>query len=150
MSKELSVSAIKEGTVIDHVPSEFAFRVVRILDLENSDNMTIVATNLGSSNLGKKGIIKIGGKFLSEEEIQKIAVLAPQATVNIIKDFKVKEKINVTLPKKIIKVVKCSNPKCITNHEPISTRFSVIAEEPLALHCEYCERNMGREDILLR
>ncbi len=149
MKKELSVSAIKEGTVIDHIPSNVTLKVVDILDLKGIRSIISVATNLSSKTMGKKGIIKIGGKDLTKEEVDKIALIAPNATVNIIENYNVKKKIKVTIPSTISKIIKCSNPNCITNNEKVVTKFYVLNKAPLKVRCHYCERNMEKEDISL-
>src|SRR3989338_64028 len=97
IKKELKISAIEEGTVIDHIPTDAAFKVVEILDLENHKGVVSIATNLQSKSIGKKGIVKVGGKGLTQEEVNKIAIVAPEATVNIIKNYDVKEKIKVNV-----------------------------------------------------
>ena len=149
MKKELSVSAIKEGTVIDHIPSTVTLKVVDILDLKGVRSIISIATNLSSKKMGKKGIIKIGGKDLTKEEVDKIGLIAPDATVNIIKNYGVKEKIKVAIPSTINKIIKCSNPNCITNNEKVITKFYVLNKAPLKIKCHYCERNMDKEDISL-
>ena len=149
MKKELSVSAIKEGTVIDHIPSNATLKVVDILDLKGIRSIISVATNLNSKTMGKKGIIKIGGKDLTKEEVDKIAVIAPDATVNIIKNYDVKKKIKVTIPSTINKIIRCSNPNCVTNNEKVTTKFYVLNKAPLKVKCYYCERDMDKEDISL-
>ena len=145
--KELKISAIEDGTVIDHIPTDATFKVAEILDLENHKGIVSVATNLQSKRIGKKGIIKVGGKSLTQDEVNKIAIVAPDATVNIIKNYDVKEKIKVKTPDVIDNVVKCSNPVCITNNEQITTKFYVVKKDPLKIKCHYCERSMGKEDI---
>jgi len=147
--KELKVPAIKEGTVIDHIPSRVTFKVMRILDLQEYKHVVSVVLNLKSKTLGKKGIIKIGSRFLTQNEVNKIAILAPNATVNIIKNYEVKEKINVTPPDKLSDIIKCSNPKCITNNEKVKTLFHVINKVPLKVLCHHCERVMEVKDITL-
>ena len=149
MKKELSISAIKDGTVIDHIPSNATLKVADILDLRGIKGIIYIATNIASKKMGKKGIIKISGKDLTKEEVDKIAVIAPNATVNIVKDYNVKNKIKVEVPSIINKIIKCSNPNCITNNEKISTKFYVLRKEPLRVKCHYCERNMEKEDITL-
>ncbi len=149
MKKELSVSAIKEGTVIDHIPSNATLKVVDILDLKGIRSIISIVTNLTSKKMGKKGIIKVGGKNLTKEEVDKIALIAPNATVNIIKNYDVKEKIKVAIPSTINKIIKCSNPNCITNNEKVATKFYVLNKNPLKVRCHYCERNMDKEDISL-
>ncbi len=149
MKKELSVSAIKEGTVIDHIPSNETLKVVDILDLKGIRSIISIVTNLASKKMGKKGIIKVGGKNLTKEEVDKIALIAPNATVNIIKNYDVKEKIKVATPSTINKIIKCSNPNCVTNNEKVTTKFYVLNKNPLKVRCHYCERNMDQEDISL-
>ena len=145
--RELKISAIEDGTVIDHIPTDATFKVVEILNLENHKGIVSIATNLQSKRISKKGIVKVGGKSLTQEEVNKIAIVAPDATVNIIKNYEVKEKIKVKIPDVIDNVVKCSNPVCITNNEQVATKFYVIKKEPLKIKCHYCERYMGKEDI---
>ena len=147
IKKELKISAIDEGTVIDHIPTDATFKVVEILKLENHKGIVSIATNLQSKSIGKKGIVKVGGKSLTQEEVSKIAIVAPDATVNIIKNYAVKEKIKVKSPDIIDNVVKCSNPACITNNEQVATKFYVVKKDPLNIKCHYCERSMGKEDI---
>jgi len=147
--KELKVPAIKEGTVIDHIPSRVTFKVMRILDLKEFNHIISIALNLKSKTLGKKGIIKIGKRFLTQDEVNKIAILAPRATVNIIRDYNVKEKIKVDIPKEIHNIVKCSNPNCITNNEKAKTFFQVIDATPLQIICNHCERVMTSSEITL-
>jgi len=149
MKKELTISAIKDGTVIDHIPGNATFNVTKILDLSDVTGIISVATNLSSKTMGKKGIIKVSDKSLTKDEVDKIALIAPNATVNIIKDYGVKQKIKVEIPSIINRIIKCSNPNCITNNEEISTKFYVLRKEPLRVKCHYCERNMEKEDITL-
>ena len=145
--RELKISAIEGGTVIDHIPTDATFKVVDILDLENHTGVVSIATNLQSKTIGRKAIIKVGGKSLTQNEVNKIAIVAPDATVNIIKNYDVREKIKVKTPDIIDNVVKCSNPVCITNNEQIATRFYVIKKDPIKIKCHYCERSMGKDDI---
>ncbi len=147
INKELKISAIEDGTVIDHIPTDATFKVVEILDLENHKGVVSIATNLQSKKIGKKGIIKVGGKSLTQDQVNKIAIVAPYATVNIIKNYEVKEKIKVKTPEIIDNVVKCSNPVCITNNEQVLTKFYVVSKDPLKIKCHYCERGMVKEDI---
>ena len=144
---ELKISAIEEGTVIDHIPTDAIFKVAEILSLDKHTGVVSIATNLQSKRIGKKGIIKVGGKSLTQEEVNKIAVVAPDATVNIIKNFNVKEKIKVKAPDVVENVIRCSNPVCITNNEQIATKFYVVKKDPLKVKCHYCERIMAKEDI---
>lgn len=147
--KTQTVSSIKDGTVIDHVPVESGFKVLEILRLNEHDKLVSFATNLPSKAMKKKALVKVSGRELSEEEFSKVAVLAPKATINIIKDYKVKLKKKVALPKKMESVIKCPNPACITNQEVVQTTFTVVNGAPIKLRCGHCERVIGREELLL-
>ena len=140
--KELKVSAIENGTVIDHIPADVVSQVMRILKLEEIERPVLIAANLSSKKLGKKGIIKVTDKFFESNEINKIALVAPNATLIVIKDFEVVYKQAVELPKSIKQFVKCVNPNCITNHESFDTKFEVhyTDENEVKLHCQYCEK----------
>lgn len=146
--KELKVSAIKNGTVLDHIPADQLFKVISILGLKNCQNQITFGMNLDSKLLGKKGIIKVADRFFEETEINKVALVAPEAKINIIKDFEVIEKKVLRVPDEIIGIVKCANPKCITNHQPITTRFRTTYEDSnLKLHCHYCEKNTSSDNL---
>ncbi len=149
MAKEITIPAIKEGTVIDHIPSRVTLKIMRLVDPQEFEHTISLALNLSSKKMGKKGVIKISNRTLTSDEVDKVAILAPQATVSIIKDYKVKGKIVVNVPEKVEKIVKCSNPNCITNLEKVKTRFSLVSEEPFKIRCDYCERSMSRDDIKL-
>lgn len=146
--KELIVSAIENGTVIDHIPSRAVFQVMKILELDKSSNQVLFGMNLDSQKFGKKGIIKVREKFFKPLEINKIALVAPTATLIVIKDFKVVEKKQVELPDTIEGFAKCFNPKCITNHENVPTRFSLIDKQEVMLLCHYCEKITKKENIV--
>ena len=139
--KELKVSAINKGTVIDHIPSGKGLKVLEILNLPK-DSTIHVAINVKSRKLGKKDIIKVEGKILSEDEVNKIALIAPTATVNIIDKWEVVDKKKVEVPDEIVGIIKCANPNCITNYEEVKPKFKVISKKPLKLKCHYCERTM--------
>ena len=147
--KELEVSAIKNGTVIDHIPANVTFKIVQILDLYNHPGAITIGTNLDSITLGRKGIIKIADRYLSDEEIGRLSVVSPDVTLNIIKDYQIVEKKYVKYPKQIIGVVKCTNPKCVTNHQPIPTKMEVFDMTQKSLRCIYCERVMQYSEIEL-
>ncbi len=142
MSKELKVKKIKNGTVIDHIPPGRAMDIIKMLDIDLKDNTVLIAVNVNSSKMGRKDIIKIEGKTLSREEVDKVSIVAPEATVNIIKDYEVVKKFKVKPPKVVEEVIKCPNPNCVTNdeREPVGTRFVLESEDPLVYRCEYCER----------
>jgi len=147
--KKLEVSAIEEGTVIDQIASKSTFKVANILNIQRIDQVVLVGVNLSSKKLGKKGIIKIGGKILTQEEVNKIALIAPDATVNIIEGSELVRKFKVALPDSIEGIVKCFNPNCVSNHQKIQSRFHVINKNPIKIRCHYCERLMGTDDIEL-
>ena len=134
----LEVSAIENGTVIDHIPSKSLFKVISILNLEKIDSQITFGANFKSKKLGSKAIIKITNKFFEQEEINKIAILAPDAKLSIIKDYEVIEKQVVQLPDTIFGITKCFNPMCITNHEKVTPKYSVLNEKTASLKCEYC------------
>ncbi len=148
--KELKVSAIENGTVIDHIPSNAVFKVIRILKLEAFENMVLFATNLESKKYGKKGIVKVSNKFFAPEELNKIALVAPLASVIEIRDFQVRSKTIVEIPDKIKGIVKCFNPNCVTNKEEVSAIFVVADKETIRLKCHYCEKITTRETMEFR
>ena len=145
--KELKVSAIENGTVIDHIPAKSVFQVIRILNLTEVSDQILFGTNLDSQKMGKKGIIKVSNKFFEPDDINKIALVAPTATLIVIKNFKVVIKKNVEVPDHVEKIVKCFNPNCITNHESVPTQFTVIDKEELKLQCHYCEKITALDTI---
>ena len=145
--QELQVAALENGTVIDHIPSEKLFTVVSLLGLERMNNNITIGFNLRSKKLGTKGIIKIADKFFCDDEINRIAVVAPNVKLNIIRDYEVVEKREVNLPDELVGIVKCANPKCITNNEPMPTYFHVIDKEHCVIKCHYCEKEQERGEI---
>ena len=147
--KQLVVSALKDGTVIDHIPAKNLFKVISILGLDHIENQVTFGTNLESKKLGRKAIIKISDMLFLNEDINKIALVAPQAKLNIIKDYNVVEKKIVEVPDTITGIVKCVNPKCITNNEEIITQFTVIDKHNVALKCRYCEKITDQENIVI-
>lgn len=148
MSKrKLKVSAINNGTVIDHIPAKHLFKVISILGLDKISNQITFGTNLESYKLNHKAIIKVTDKFFEDNEINKIALVAPAAKLNIIRDYEVVEKKVVNVPDEVIGIVKCFNPKCITNNESIITKFSVVSKEDIALKCHYCEKITSEEHL---
>ena len=136
--KELEVAALENGTVIDHIPSNQLFKVVNLLKLDRFSDSITIGNNLASQRYGKKGIIKVAGYYFKEDELNKIALIAPNAVINIIHDYKVTEKRKVNLPNDIYGIVRCNNPKCITNNEPMETHFHVIDRENIEIKCHYC------------
>ena len=139
--KELVVSALENGTVLDHIPAENVYKALDLLDLKDIESQITIGINLASKIHGKKGIIKIADIFFEDEELNKLALIAPNATVNVIRDFKVVEKKKIVMPGEIIGIAKCKNPKCVTNHQPVKTKFKTIDNgNDISLLCSYCEK----------
>lgn len=144
--KELAVAALRNGTVIDHIPSSALFKAVKILGIENLDKHVTIGNNLESKKLGTKGIIKVADVVFPEATLNRIALIAPTAVVNIIRDFEVVEKRRVSLPDTIVGIVRCNNPKCITNNEPMATRFDVVDRGDVTIRCRYCGHSVKNKD----
>lgn len=144
--KELEVAALENGTVIDHIPSGQLFKVVSLLGLDKLDKSITIGNNLISRKIGRKGIIKIADTIFKEEDLNKIALIAPNAKINIIKGYRVTEKKPVTLPDQLVGIIRCSNPKCITNNEPMQTFFHVHES---TLTCHYCEKEQDINKVEL-
>ncbi len=148
--EELRVQKIKRGTVIDHINAGNALSVLRILGLTGKENNVVsIAMNVRSKSLGKKDIVKVEDRELDAEEVDKIALIAPRATINIIRDYEVVEKQKAKLPKIIRGMIKCDNPMCVSNsNEPIQPTFFMEKEDPLRLRCYYCNRIMNKDSII--
>ncbi len=150
-TKELKVAALRNGTVIDHIPADKLYKVVSILHLEICEHQITIGNNLDSAKVGKKGIIKISDRAFEEYETNKIALIAPNAKINIIRDFVVVEKRPLSLPDEIREIVQCTNPVCITNNQPVTTRFHVLKlEDGIVLKCHYCEREVNRDKVKIK
>ena len=147
--KELHVAALENGTVIDHIPSDHVFKVVSLLGIQNLKTQVTIGYGLDSKKMGTKGILKIANKFFEEDEINRISLIAPSVKLNIIRDYEVVEKKLVYLPDELHGIVKCNNPKCITNNEPMKTHVKVVDKESGTLKCNYCEMQTKKEDIVL-
>ena len=145
----LLVAALENGTVIDHIPSELVFTIAQLLQLEKLGSSVTIGYNLNSKKLGKKGIIKVADKYFSDEEISRLSVVAPNVVLSIIRDFGVVEKKKVTTPDELHGIVRCSNPKCITNNEPMSTYFHVVDKQEGVLKCHYCEKEQNKSEVKL-
>ena len=145
----LQVAALKNGTVIDHIPSDKLFTVVALLGLQDSDSNITIGNNFESKKLGKKGIIKVADRFFTDEEISRLSVVAPNVKLNIIRDYEVVEKKQVLMPQELRGIVKCANPKCITNNQNVRTKFDVVGSSPIVLKCHYCEKLTDQEHIVI-
>ncbi len=139
---ELLVRRIREGTVIDHIDEGKGLQVLSALGINGKDgNVITISLNVPSGKFKKKDIIKVENKFLKDDDTNKLAVIAPKATVNIIKEYKLVEKRRVSLPNEIDRIFRCSNPECITNStEHIESIMDVIDKEGRVLKCRYCSR----------
>jgi len=147
-NKQLLVAAIKEGTVIDHIPVGNALKIIRLLNLAAYNKLVTVGLNLPSRAMKYKDLIKVEGREVTLQEIDKIAILAPLATINIIKNYNVVRKLKVTIPENVEYVVVCPNPKCITNNETMNSKFKVLVDKNgLKLKCHYCEKVFCQEEI---
>lgn len=147
--KERLVAAIENGTVIDHIPAEKTFQVVNLLELQHLSTPVTIGYNFSSSKVGCKGIIKVSDKFFTDDEISRLSVVAPNIILNIIRDYEVVEKKQVITPDELCGIVKCNNPKCITNNEPVSTIFNVVDKEAGTLKCHYCDKEQQMENVEL-
>ncbi|MFQ5909558.1 MAG: aspartate carbamoyltransferase regulatory subunit [Thermoplasmata archaeon] len=147
--RELKVTPIKNGTVIDHIPAGMALKVLKILGItdESSDSTVSVVMRVTSKKKELKDIVKVEDRELVEMEVDKIALVAPNATINIIRNYDVTQKHKVKLPEVAKGILRCQNPNCITNlREPVETEFTVTSKNPVRLRCVYCEREL--EDVL--
>ena len=144
--KELKIPLIKNGTVIDHITAGNAVKVLHILGIpKTSSSIVSVAMNV-KSRLGKKDIVKVENREIDPNEINKIALIAPKATINIIREYEVAKKYRVRLPDEIIGIVRCSNPTCVSNaNEPVKSRFIVTNKDTPQIKCYFCDREP--EDI---
>ena len=143
----LSVSAIENGTVIDHIPAQNLFNVINILGLNTIDNLITFGANLESARMGKKAIIKVAGKYFQSDEINRIALVAPHAKLNIIENYSVVEKRLVEVPNSITGIVKCFNPMCVTNKENVTPQFTIVDKKNVSLKCHYCEKITDQEHM---
>ena len=146
---ERLVAAIKNGTVIDHIPAEKTYEVVSLLKLQTLENPVTIGYNYPSSKIGRKGIIKVSDKFFTDEEISRLSVVAPNVVLNVIKDYEVVEKKTVETPDELRGIVRCNNPKCITNNEPMSTVFNVVDKKRGILKCHYCDKEQYIDKVEL-
>ncbi|MFA5134824.1 MAG: aspartate carbamoyltransferase regulatory subunit [Patescibacteria group bacterium] len=145
--RAFKVYAIKNGTVIDHIPEGKALELVDLLNLRKWKKIVTVGIGFSSKKFGKKDIIKIENKELNPEEVNKVAIIAPTATLNIIRNFKRVKKEKLKIPETIEGILKCPNPACITNHEPVVTKFYQEKNTSLHVRCRYCERYFNQDEI---
>ena len=146
---ERQVAAIKNGTVIDHIPAEKTYQVVNLLELQTLDTPVTIGYNYPSKKIGRKGIIKVSDRFFTDEEISRLSVVAPNVVLNVIKDYEVVEKKTVTTPDELRGIVKCNNPKCITNNEPMQTLFHTVDKVLGIVRCHYCDKEQHIDKVEL-
>ena len=144
--KERLVAAIEHGTVIDHIPADKTYQVAQLLGLFDLKTPVTIGINYPSLKVGNKGIIKVSDKFFTDDEISRLSVVAPNVILNIIRDYEVVEKKTVETPREMHGIVKCNNPKCITNNEPMQTYFHVSGN---VLTCHYCEKEQDINKVEL-
>ncbi len=147
--QELQVAALQNGTVIDHIPSSKLFEVINLLNLEKIRTSVTVGFNLKSKKMGHKSIIKIADKFFTDEELNQLAVITPNVSLCIIRDYEVVEKKTVELADNLVGIIKCNNPKCITNNEPMLTRFHVLDHATGTVCCHYCNTQQHLDEVKL-
>ena len=146
--KKYQVAALKEGSVIDHIPSSLGIRIIELLMLDDYQKPVVVGKNLKSPRMGLKDLIKIEGLFLSEDDAHKLALFAPKATISIIKNYQVEKKIKATLPQTIEKILVCPNAKCITRQESVKTKFLTKQhKENIYLNCHFCQKDFLIEEV---
>lgn len=143
---QLQVEAIKNGSVIDHIPANVGIKILKLFNLDDSNQRVTIGLNLPSSELGHKDLIKIENVFLNEDQANQLALYAPDATVNQIENYEVSKKLKLTLPQKVTAVFACPNSNCITHNEPVDSNFTVAAHhESVQLKCKYCEKVFSRK-----
>ncbi|MDU5475082.1 MULTISPECIES: aspartate carbamoyltransferase regulatory subunit [Pantoea] len=146
---KLQVEAIKRGTVIDHIPAQVGFKLLSLFRLTETDQRITIGLNLPSGEMGRKDLIKIENTFLTEDQINQLAVYAPHATVNRIDDYEVVAKIAPTLPERIERVLTCPNGNCISRSEPVFSSFAVKKRDAeVLLTCKYCEKAFAHHVVL--
>jgi aspartate carbamoyltransferase regulatory subunit len=146
-SRVRQVEAIVNGTVIDHIPGHMTLKVANLLAIEQ--DQVSIGMNLRSSRLGRKGVVKISGRELNPRTLSRLALIAPSATISIIRDTNVVKKFSVPMPKMFEDIARCANPNCVTNHEQWASRLEVIGADPLAVRCVYCERSFPASELAL-
>ena len=145
----LQVSALCNGTVIDHIPADKLFAVVNLLDIPSMTTNVTIGHNLKSRKLGTKGLIKVADKFFTADEVNRISLVAPNVVLNTIRNYQVVEKRELKMPKELHNIIKCNNLNCITNNEPMETHFYVANRDTHTLKCRYCEKEVSLDDIKL-
>ena len=152
-AEKIRIVKIHDGTVIDHIRAGKALEVLKILGITGEDgNIVSLAMNISSSKIGKKDIVKVEHRLLADEEVARIALVAPEATINLVEDFKIIKKTRVELPETITGIFKCPNQRCVTNkeREPILSKYEVVSQTPIQLKCLYCWTLVEEQDIIVQ
>ena len=144
---ERKIGTINDGVVIDHIVSGKANEIARILNLNSLGEFVVIANNLESKKTGKKDLIKIENKELSQEELNKIALISKDSTINIIRNSSVFKKYKVEVPDVVENILMCNNPNCISNNEKISSKFYCLDKSKVTLKCHYCEKKQNEIKI---
>ncbi len=139
------VEAILHGTVIDHIPGHMTLKVANLLASEH--DQVSIGMNLRSARMGRKGVVKISGRELDARTLSRLALIAPSASVSIIRDTQVVRKFTVPMPKLFEDIARCANPNCVTNHEKWNSRLEVVSADPLTVRCVYCERGFPASEL---
>lgn len=147
VSRVRQVEAIANGTVVDHIPPQSTLKVAQLIT--GSTDQVFVGMNLRSARNQRKGVVKIANRELNQRTLSCLALIAPQATISIIRDYGVFKKFVVPAPEQFVAVAKCANPNCVTTHERWPTRFTVVTRDPLLVRCHYCERTFAAGDLSL-
>ena len=147
--KERLVAAIENGTVIDHIPAEKTYQVAQLLGLYELTDPVTIGLNYPSKKIGKKGIIKVTDKFFTDEEISRLSVITPNVVLSIIRNYEVVEKKKVETPDELHGIIRCNNPKCITNNEPMDTYFRVMNKKQGTVRCHYCDKEQDMSTVEL-
>ena len=146
---KLQVEAIKRGTVIDHIPAQVGFKLLTLFQLTETDQRITIGMNLPSKEQGRKDLIKIENTFLTDEQVNQLALYAPHATVNRIDEYEVVGKSKPSLPSRIDRVLVCPNTNCISRSEPVHSSFAVKKrDENISLKCKYCEKEFSHYVVL--
>lgn len=145
------VTAIKNGTVIDHIPSGQALKVLELLNLSGDTSVPVsLVMNVPSKKMGGKDIIKVEDRELTQSELDRLALVAPDSSIAIIRAYSVAEKLNVNLGEEVRNVVQCTFLNCITQNlrEPLPHRLKVTKTDPLTLRCHYCQRPQDLDELI--
>lgn len=146
--RQKQVAALRHGTVVDHLNAGMALKALEVLGLPK-EGAALLGIHLESRKKGRKDILKLENVEISDEEIAKLAVFGPDATVCFIREYEVVKKVSVALPEQIRGILKCPNPNCITNHDTLETCFDLEHRSPLLVRCHFCERRIGEHEFVL-